>query len=311
MIIRATTDLIATDRIADEQLRGRLDDIVHASDRGISLVKQLLGFAKNQKLQPEPVDLNCVLKDLAEMLPRLLDENVELVVSHDKPLPVVQADRSQLFQAIVNLAINARDAMTQGGRLSIDAEAVVLDEYYACRCPEVRPGQYVMVAVSDSGTGIPKDIQAKMFDPFFTTKPAGKGTGLGLSVVHGIVHQYGGHLSVYSEPGIGTVIKLYFPVALEPLEKKEEPGQTGKAGTVLLAEDDMTLRRIIRETLVLNGYRVLEGENGLEALQQARHCRETIDVVVTDVMMPKMGGPELAQRVRAVCPRARIVYPER
>jgi len=308
MIIRANTDLIATDRPGDHRLLCRLDDVVAASDRGVSLVKQLLSFSRNQMLQPKLLDLNCILEEVARMLPRLIGENVELVVAQDKPLERIRADESQVFQAIVNLAINARDSMPQGGRLSIDAETVFLDDYYAREHSGVSPGLYVMVAVSDTGTGIPEEVQAKMFDPFFTTKPVGKGTGLGLSVVHGVVHQSGGYLSVYSESGIGTVIKLYFPVAGGQSEGTKEARPSERAGTVLLAEDDESLRRIISQVLTSSGYAVLEAENGWEALEHAKRHRENIDAVVTDIVMPHMGGLELAKKLEHLCPQVRMVY---
>ena len=308
MIIRANTDLIATDRPGDHRLLGRLDDVVAASDRGVSLVKQLLSFSRNQMLQPKLLDLNCILEEVARMLPRLIGEDIELFIAQDKPLERIRADESQVFQAIVNLAINARDSMPQGGRLSIDAETIFLDEYYARQHSGVLPGPYVMVAVSDTGTGIPEEVQAKMFDPFFTTKPVGKGTGLGLSVVHGVVHQSGGHLSVYSEPGIGSVIKLYFPVAGGQPEGIKETRPSEKAGTVLLAEDDESLRRIISQVLASSGYTVLEAENGQEALEHAKRHRENIDAVVTDIVMPHMGGLELARKLEHLCPQARMVY---
>jgi PAS domain S-box-containing protein len=312
MVIRGNSHLIALGHPSDDRLLGMLDDIAQAVNRGASLVKQLLSFSKHQALQTKLVDVHQVLTEVANMLPRLIGPDIQLVVSQDKSLALVKADESQLFQAIVNLATNARDSMPQGGRLSIDAELVILDEYYAQQHSDVipvAPGRYVMVAVSDSGVGIPKDIRDKMFDPFFSTKPPGKGTGLGLSVVQGIVHQCGGHISVYSEVGAGSVIKLYFPAALELNEPAALLRPTSEPGyTVLLAEDDPSVRRMLSQILVSAGYVVLQAENGVEALEIARRHREQIAALVTDIVMPQMGGIELAKQLESVCPEARIVY---
>jgi PAS domain S-box-containing protein len=309
MIIRSNADLLSTEAPDDDRVHKRLDDIVQASDRGVSMVKQLLTFSREQTVSPQLVNLNSVLAEVGRMVPRLIGDNIELVIINDKPLRPVKVDPGQMFQAIINLALNARDAMPQGGRLSIDAETVCLDEYYSRQNPDVTPGEYIMVAVNDTGTGIPQEIQGKMFEPFFTTKPAGKGTGLGLSLVHGMVRQSGGHVSVYSEPGLGTVIKLYFPVVSDQVETKAEPVQEkNAAATVLLAEDEVSLRRIISEMLALRGFVVLEAENGAEALELAKRHNGQIDAVVTDIVMPVMDGLELGKKIEQVCPRARTIY---
>lgn len=312
MVIRGNTDLIALRGPIDDRLNRRLDDIAKATDRGVSLVKQLLSFSKCQILQPKFVDVHNVLTEITNMLPRLIGADIQLVVSQDKPLGLIRADESQVFQAIVNLATNARDSMPQGGRLSIDAEAVYLDNFYAQRHSDVTPvspGTYVMVAVSDTGMGIPKEVQDKIFDPFFSTKPVGKGTGLGLSVVQGIVHQCGGHISIYSEVGVGSVIKLYFPVAIDFSEQSTgRPPTSEPQGAILLAEDDPSLRGMISQVLGSCGYVVLEAENGIEALELAKRHRGGIAAVVTDIVMPHMGGLELAKQLEVICPESRIVY---
>jgi PAS domain S-box-containing protein len=308
MVIRGSSDLIALDRPGDERLRRRLDDIAHAADRGVSLVKQLLSFSRKEVVHLDLVDLNSILTEVAGALPGLIDANVRLVVARDKPLKAVRTDRSQVFQTIINLAVNACTFMPDGGRLAIDAESIFLDEYYARQHLGVIPGQYIMVAVSDSGIGISRGIQEKMFDPLYDTKPTGEGAGLGLSVVQEVVGQSGGHVSVYSELGIGTVVKLYFPVARGRVEMLPEVSSTKRCGTVLLAEDDPGLRKMLSHVLVAHGYVVLEAQNGLEALELAKHHRETISAIVTDIVMPLMNGLELGQKLEFICPQIRTVY---
>ena len=214
----------------------------------------------------------------------------------------MQADPGQLEQVLMNLAVNARDAMPNGGKLIIETKAEVLDEMYSRTHPEAQPGNYVVLAVSDTGCGMEKEILTQIFEPFFTTKETGKGTGLGLATVYGIVKQSRGHISVYSEPGVGTTFKVYLPlvnqqISITPTEQQSTALPPGE-GTILLVEDEPALRALTAEALKRIGYTVLEASNGVEALTITREWQGSIAVVVTDVVMPKMGGPELVERLR-------------
>jgi PAS domain S-box-containing protein len=311
MIIRSNAELLREDLLSDTRTCLRVQDIINTSDRGASLTGQLLAFSRQQVAQPRVLDLNSVLADMAKLLPRLIGEDIVLVVETGKPLGPVRADPGQLCQVLINLAVNARDAMPRGGRLSIDADNVCLDGYYASQHVDVRPGDYVMIAVSDTGIGMSQEIQTHLFEPFYTTKPPGKGTGLGLSIVHGIVQQSGGHITVYSESGIGTVFKLFFPVMgadTDTKARKPPVAAVGRsAGTVLLVEDEAPLRRVTREALELKGFTVFDAANGEEALEVAKCHHDLIDVVITDLVMPDMGGIELAKNLTKVCPSTKVV----
>jgi PAS domain S-box-containing protein len=310
MIIRSNAELLRDEVPFNNRTHRRIEEIIETAGRGASLTSQLLAFSRQRAAQPKVLDLNALLAEMSNMLPRLIGENIELVVEHAKPLGSVWADPGQVYQALVNLALNARDAMPHGGRLCIDAENTYLDEFYSKQRVGVSPGHYVMVAVSDTGTGMSSDVQAHMFEPFFTTKPPGKGTGLGLSIVHGIVQQNGGHISVYSELGIGTVCKLYFPIVWTPEEvdpRAKIIPSPASVGTILLVEDEEPLRRVTREVLELKNFTVLEATNGIEALEIAKRQRDLIDVVVTDLVMPEMGGIELARNLAKICPATKVV----
>ena len=280
---------------------GRRDiELIHrTADRAASLTRQLLAFSRKQVLQPKVLDLNTVVANMGRMLRRVIGEDVDLVVVARPGLGRVSADPGQLEQVILNLAVNARDAMPGGGRLTIETADVDLDERHAHRHPGVRPGRHVMLAVTDTGLGMEPAIRDRIFEPFFTTKEIGRGTGLGLSTVYGIVQQSGGTIWVYSEPGHGTTFKIYLPSVDEPAQDAEAPPVPPRGGTetVLLCEDEPDLRELTKEVLEEYGYRVLEAGDGREALEVLEGFSDKIDLLLTDVVMPRMNGSELAARL--------------
>ena len=297
---------------ADSPLCHRVEEIRRAAARAASLTSQLLAFSRKQVLQPMALDLNAVVSEMEKMLRRLIGEDVHLVTVLDPTLSRVKADPGQIVQVLMNLAVNARDAMPQGGKLTVETRNVYLDETYARRHVAVTPGRHVMLAVSDTGVGMDAETQAHIFEPFFTTKEVGKGTGLGLSTVYGIVKQSGGNVWVYSEPGHGSTFKVYFPRVGEGAQEYRrgaEPEEVLRGEeTVLLAEDEETVRKLAREVLELYGYRVLEAAGGGAALLICERHAGPIQLLVTDVVMPEMGGRELAARLAPLRPEMRVLY---
>jgi PAS domain S-box-containing protein len=288
-----------------DPLRTELGEVVRAAERAGDLTRQLLAFSRQQVLDPRIVDLNQVIADLQRMFKRLIGEDVELKTVTSVGLGMVRVDPNQIGQVLLNLVVNARDAMPRGGKLTIETANVDLDETYARDREGVEAGQHVMLAVSDTGHGMDRDTQAHIFEPFFTTKELGRGTGLGLSTVFGIVRQSGGHLWVYSEPGHGATFKVYLPrVGEESPKPTQRPQPRAKTGTeaILLVEDEEQVRKIVLAVLRRNGYSVLEAAGAKEALRIARNLDYPIDLVLTDVVMPEMSGPELVRRVREVRP---------
>jgi len=296
----------------EDPLHGHIKEIENAGTRAAALTKQLLALSRRQVLQPAILELNLVVGGIEGMLRRLIGEDIHLTASLDPELGRVKADPGQIEQVIMNLAVNARDAMPNGGHLIIETAGVVLDEHYAAEHPEVRPGPYALLAVSDSGTGMDKETQARIFEPFFTTKELGKGTGLGLSTVFGIVKQSGGHVSVYSEPGHGTTLKVYLPVTDELSDAVEIPPCSVESlrgsETVLLVEDEDIVRRMASQVLKMNGYVVLEASNGGEALQHHARYGVSIHLMITDMVMPHISGRELAERLSPWHPTMRVLY---
>ncbi len=290
----------------------RIARIRDAADRARNLVAQILAFSRRQVLKPRVLDLNEVLGELSDMLRRLIGEDVRLVVAPGPDLARVRADPAQVEQVIANLAVNARDAMPGGGTLTLETANVVLDAAYAARHAGARPGPHVMLAITDTGTGVPPEVVDRIFDPFFTTKEAGKGTGLGLSTVYGIVKQSGGSIYVYSEPGKGTTFKVYLPAVqaeAEPREREAAGAAPARGtGTILVVEDEDAVRAFIREVLTGAGYRVLEAGNGARALETARAHEGTIDLLLTDVVMPEMGGRELHAALREERGEIGVIY---
>jgi two-component system, cell cycle sensor histidine kinase and response regulator CckA len=285
-------------------------EVLKAAQRAASLTGQLLAFSRKQVLQPRVLDVNDVVSDMDALLRRLIGEDIELRTHSAPDLGSVSADPGQLGQIIMNLAVNARDAMPRGGRLTIETASVELDATYAMQHPPTTPGRYVMLAVSDSGCGMAPEVRAHIFEPFFTTKAQGEGTGLGLSTVYGIVKQSGGCVWVYSEPGLGTTFKIYLPrVDAAPCPAPEiPPVAPGCAETVLLIEDEPALRGAIQDMLETHGYSVLAAPDGAAALQIADEHEGSIDLLITDVVMPGMSGREAAEAITAIRPSVRVLY---
>ena len=296
---------------ADIRACQRVQEIAKAGDTAARLTRQLLAFSRQQLLRPRVLNLNDLVCDFHRMLGRLIGEDITFTTNLSPELGEVRADPSQIEQVLMNLVANARDAMPTGGQLVIETSNVELDEGYALTHPDAKPGLYALLAVSDTGCGMDKQTMARIFEPFFTTKEIGKGTGLGLATVYGIVRQSDGYMYVYSEAGFGTTFKVYLPVTREKaLVVRSKPSATPPAGneTVLLVEDDDGLRAFIRSTLEEYGYTVLEASHGKEALAFARAFARPIDLLLSDVVMPEMGGRALAEQLAALRPEARLIF---
>jgi PAS domain S-box-containing protein len=293
------------------ELREELQEIMQAGERATVLVGQLLAFSRKQVLQPRVLDLNEVIVGTHQMLRRVIGEDIMLSSNTRPGLGHVLADSGQIEQIILNLAVNARDAMPKGGRITIETENVELNELYTRTHSEVEAGRHVMLAVSDTGHGMDAETQRHIFEPFFTTKEIGRGTGLGLSTVYGIVKQSGGHIWLYSEPGKGTTFKVYFPRVDEPIESnKQVPAPVESlhgTETVLLAEDEATVRELTRSILESYGYNVVTAASGPEAILAAQQA-DSIALLITDVVMPQMSGRELALALASDAPHMRILY---
>jgi PAS domain S-box-containing protein len=297
---------------ADEPTRKDLEEIRDAGERAATLTRQLLAFSRRQTLQPEPVDLNALVRQVERMLRRLIGEDIELEAALSAELPLVKADRASIEQIVVNLAVNARDAMPAGGRLTIETSRVDLDQTYADAHVTVAPGSYVLLAVSDTGHGMDAATRARVFEPFFTTKPQGKGSGLGLSTVYGIVKQTGGYIWVYSEPARGTVFKVYLPVADRSASASAAEHRAGTAvspsETVLVVEDEDAVRALTCELLRRRGYQVLEAAHGIDALSVAAAHGGRIDLLLTDIVMPYMNGRDLAVQMAVLRPATKVLF---
>ena len=288
------------------------EEIQKAAVRAADLTRQLLAFSRQQVLAPKVLELDALVTNLEKMLRRLIGEDVELRFAPKAARAAVRADPGQLEQVIVNLVVNARDAMPRGGKLTIETATVDLDATYAWEHGTVEPGRYVMLAVTDTGVGIDRAARARLFEPFFTTKEFGKGTGLGLATVYGIVKQSGGYIWVYSEPGQGATFKVYLPRVEpggEPLAARPSPARAlGGTETILLAEDEAAVRNLARRVLEKHGYKLLLAATGRDGVQLATQHAGPIDLLVTDVVMPEMGGRELAQRLAALQPGLKVLY---
>ena len=295
-----------------DPLRGYAEEILKAADRAGALTNQLLAFSRRQVMQPRIINLNAVLGQTEKMLRRLIGEDIQLVMSLDKNAGNIKADPNHIEQAIVNLAVNSRDAMPNGGRITIETGNVQIDETYVKTHMGVKPGDFVMVAVSDTGHGMDSVTRQNIFEPFFTTKQQGKGTGLGLATVYGMVKQSGGDIWVYSEPGQGTTFKLYFPLVQEPISSgvNEEVGISRQLSseTVLLVEDEAQVRELTAKMLKQLGYSVLTAENGDAAVEVSRAFTREIALLVTDVVMPNMSGRQVADALVASRPGLRVLF---
>ena len=311
-IISGYAELLSGGLGSEHPQKSQVDEIQNAAGRAAGLTRQLLAFGRRQVLAPQVLDLNHIVNNMDKMLRRLIGEHIEMISIQGQELGRVRADPGQMEQVIMNLAINARDAMPTGGKLSIETGNVILDDAYARGHIAVTPGEYVMLAVSDNGCGMDAETQARIFEPFFTTKGLGKGTGLGLATVYGIVKQSSGHIWVYSEPEKGSSFKVYFPrvVGAISMISKVQTISIERRGTetVLVVEDEVTIRKLVRNILEANGYSVLEATSGVEALLICSAHEGPIHLVLTDVVMPQMSGPELALQWAERRPETKIIY---
>jgi CheY-like chemotaxis protein len=295
-----------------DRLRSHAEQILKAGNQAAALTSQLLAFSRRQMIQPKPVDLNHVVTNLEKMLRRVIGEDIVLHTLLSEDLECVKADPNQMEQVLINLVANARDAMPHGGALTISTRNLILDAPLRCEGNEIPPGGYVELGVSDTGEGMDEETRSHLFEPFFTTKERGKGTGLGLSSVYGSVRQNGGGIIVHSERGRGAEFLIYLPQIQEPASMtKSEPPTNGihrGCETILLVEDEAELRKMLRESLCGAGYRVLEAKDGTDALRTWEREAPSIDLLLTDVVMPLLNGRELAKRLTSKAPHIQVIY---
>jgi two-component system cell cycle sensor histidine kinase/response regulator CckA len=310
--IHGFASLVHEDLAGQEPLRADMKEILRAVERAANLTRQLLAFGRRQVLQPKVLEVSGYVKDLERMLRRIVGEDVEIVLRLDETGVTARADPTQLEQVLINLVVNARDAMPRGGRLTIETGHRLVRPDERREIAEMTPGAYVMLAVSDTGVGMTPEVRAHIFEPFFTTKDVGKGTGLGLATVFGIVKQSGGHILVESQPGQGSHFRIYFPAANErPLKGAAvtpAPTTTGGAETILLVEDEPAVRTFVTRALRHQGYQVLDASNGGEALIIAEQHQGRIHLLLTDVIMPRVSGKQLAERLLRTVPELRVLY---
>jgi two-component system, cell cycle sensor histidine kinase and response regulator CckA len=312
MVIGGYTEVLLDQLAVGNPLHTKVESIQQAADRATALTRQLLAFSRKQLLELKVVDVNAIVQDMERLLRPLIGEHIELTTSLASAIGCTRADSGQLEQVIMNLVVNAKDAMPGGGKICIRTDSVTLDESYRPENTFIKHGPYVMISVSDTGHGMDRETQARIFEPFFTTKEKGKGTGLGLSTVYGIVKQSGGYVFVQSELGRGSVFTIYFPRVDEPCDVVgSAPAALATSGgteTVLLVEDEESVRQLVRETLESRGYRVLEAENGNAGLAAAASHAGPIHLVITDVVMPGLNGPELIYQLLAARPEVKVLY---
>jgi len=311
-VITGYCDLLLNRLATNNPLRKEVKQIKEAGERATSLTNQLLAFSRRQVVQPKVLNLNSVILSMDKMLRRLIGEDIVIKTSLDPNLGNVKVDPTQIEQIIMNLAVNARDAMPQGGRFTIETANIYLDETYTKQHVSVQTGPYVLLAISDNGIGMDAEMQARIFEPFFTTKGPGKGTGLGLSTVYGIVKQFAGNIWVYSEPGKGTTFKIYLPRVSEEIEsvKHRQVSAESLRGseTILLVEDEEMVRDLACEILQEYNYKVLVPSNAAEAISICEQNRNTIHLLLTDVVMPGMSGPQLSEKLKSLHPEIKVLY---
>jgi PAS domain S-box-containing protein len=312
-VIMGVIELMNIQQGPNSPLRARLEQVHTAAVRAADLVRQLLAFSRQQILQPQVLNLNEVIANFGKMLQRVIGEDVTLETVCDPQLGQIMADPGQIEQVLMNLVVNARDAMPRGGSMTIETANVDLDESYARHHVGITPGPYVRLVISDTGVGMDETTRARIFEPFFTTKAKGEGTGLGLSTVHGIINQSGGHIWVYSEPGQGTSFKIYLPRLTAPAQQKpsNEPEASvgGGSETILVVEDEAIVRKLLHDTLTMYGYRILEADSGAKAQQIYAEHSGTIDLLLTDVVIPGgQSGPQLAAVLTARQPSLKVLY---
>jgi PAS domain S-box-containing protein len=311
-IINGYSQMVLGNLPANDENRSSVEQILKAGERAAELTRQLLTFSRRQVARPKALDLNTVVASTAVMLRRLIGEHIELRIVEGPDLGKVHADPGQIEHVILNLAVNSRDAMPNGGTLILETQNVEMEEPYTGPNVKVQPGRYVMLAVTDTGTGMDKQTRSHLFEPFFTTKAQGHGTGLGLSTAYGIVKQSKGEIVIYSEPGQGTCVKIYFPAVAEAAvedanQSIPDPVLSGTE-TILLVEDEEAVRKLVRRTLEQQGYRVVVAGSGMEALDMVQNHPGPIQLVITDVVMPQMGGQQLAERLKALRPEIQVLY---
>jgi len=312
-VITGYSDMLLASRDLKETQRTALEEIRRSAERGGALTHQLLAFSRRQPLEARSVRLNDLVMQLQKLLRRLIGEDIELVTIPAAAEDCVEADPGRLEQVIMNLVVNARDAMPRGGTLTIETAVVHLDESFSAKRLGVRPGKHVVIAISDTGIGMDEKTQSHLFEPFFTTKSAGQGTGLGLATAYGIIRQSGGAIAFQSELGKGTTARIYLPVA-EPRKRTPQVDEAtlqapvNGAETILVVEDETRVRKLMAGVLSARGYRVIEATRGEEALRLAQEQSGGIDLAVVDVVMPEMSGPEFVRRLRPMCPEMRVLF---
>jgi signal transduction histidine kinase/ActR/RegA family two-component response regulator len=310
-IILGYSELLLLELATNDPARAKVQTIHEAGSRAATLTRQLLAFSRKQVVQLAPCSLNQLILNLTKMLGRMIGEDISLEVRATAQDDTVLIDPGPMEQVLLNMAVNARDAMPTGGSLIVETENRELDAEYADTHEGVTPGRYVVVSVSDTGQGMSREVQAKIFDPFFTTKERGKGTGLGLAMVFGIIKQLGGHIFVYSEPGRGTTFKIFLPVSQAAVEKPSElslPPLPQGNETILVVDDEPSLKTLVTAILRPLGYTMLEAGSGAEAMEISDAFSERIDILLTDVIMPGMNGKELAEAITARRPETRVIY---
>lgn len=311
-VIAGYSEVLMRDLKSEDPVYKGLEEIKKAADKSTALTRQLLAFSRRQVLQPKIIDLNTVLINSNQMIRRLMGDKVELMMNASPNLGLVKVDPGQIEQVVLNLVVNARDAMLEGGKVIIETKNAVMNEAYVLEHPGAKTGEYVLLTVKDNGMGMTPEVQSHVFEPFFTTKEPGKGTGLGLATVFGIVKQSHGYIELISAPGKGTTFEIYLPKVKEKIETKPEvkpslfPGHGTE--TILLVEDELGVRTFTRKILEMNGYKVLEAENGEKAIALCESYKDTIHLLLTDSVMPRMSGEDVSKKISALKPSVKVVY---